>query len=224
MEKNKKPAKMLIPVISIVTIAILLIIIIVKSKQPLSVQTVLKYTPENIYLAVSTLFLFFALKSLTIILPLSALYLASGILFSPITAGFISICGLSITLTIPYLIGHFSGKEIVSDIQKKYPKVRKIMEYQETNTFFACFITRIVGVLPGDIVSLYFGACDTPYPTYLLAGISGSLLSIITTTILGDKISHPCSVGFFVVLLCRILVSVSSIFINHILNKRKGKA
>lgn len=147
MEKNKKPAKMLIPVISIVTIAILLIIIIVKSKQPLSVQTVLKYTPENIYLAVSTLFL-----------------------------------------------------------------------------FFACFITRIVGVLPGDIVSLYFGACDTPYPTYLLAGISGSLLSIITTTILGDKISHPCSVGFFVVLLCRILVSVSSIFINHILNKRKGKA
>ena len=140
MEKNKKPAKMLIPVISIVTIAILLIIIIVKSKQPLSVQTVLKYTPENIYLAVSTLFLFFALKSLTIILPLSALYLASGILFSPITAVFISICGLSITLTIPYLIGHFSGKEIVSDIQKKYPKVRKIMEYQETNTFFACFI------------------------------------------------------------------------------------
>lgn len=63
MEKNKKPAKMLIPVISIVTIAILLIIIIVKSKQPLSVQTVLKYTPENIYLAVSTLFLFFALKT-----------------------------------------------------------------------------------------------------------------------------------------------------------------
>ena len=224
MEKNKKYRKMLIPVVAIVTIAILLIVIIAKSKQPLSVQTVLKYTPDNIYLAIATLFLFFALKSLTIILPLSALYLASGILFSPIPAVFISVCGLSITLTIPYLIGHFSGKEIVSDIQKKYPKTRKIMEYQKTNTFFACFITRIVGFLPGDIVSLYFGACDTPYPTYLLAGISGSLLSIITTTILGDQISHPCSVGFFVVLLCRILVSVSSIFINHILNKRKGQA
>ena len=224
MEKNKKHIKMLIPVVAIITIAILLIVITVKSEQPLSVQTVLKYTPDNIYLAVATLFLFFALKSLTIILPLSALYLASGILFPPITAVFISICGLSITLTIPYLIGHFSGKEIVSDIQKKYPNTRKIMDYQKTNTFFACFITRIVGVLPGDIVSLYFGACDTPYPVYLFAGIAGSLLSIITTTILGDKISQPCSVGFFVVLLCRILISVSSIFINHILNKRKGKA
>lgn len=224
MKKNKKSVKMLIPVIAIVIIAILLTVIIVKSEQPFSVETVLKYTPDNIYLAVATLFLFFALKSLTIILPLSALYLASGILFSPITAVFISICGLSITLTIPYLIGHFSGKEVVSDIQKKYPNTRKIMEYQKTNTFFACFITRIVGVLPGDIVSLYFGACDTPYPVYLFAGIAGSLLSIITTTILGDKISQPCSVGFFVVLLCRILISVSSIFINHILNKRKGNA
>ena len=224
MKKNKKTVKMLIPVIAIVIIAILLTVIIVKSKQPLSVETVLKYTPDNIYLAIATLFLFFALKSLTIILPLSALYLASGVLFSPITAVFISICGLSITLTIPYLLGHFSGKEVVSDIQKKYPNTRKIMEYQKTNTFFACFITRIVGVLPGDIVSLYFGACDTSYPTYLFAGIAGSLLSIITTTILGDKISHPCSVGFFVVLLCRILVSASSIFINHILNKRKGQA
>lgn len=224
MKKNKKSVKILIPVIAIVIIAILLTVIIVKSEQPLSVETVLKYTPDNIYLAVVTLFLFFALKSLTIILPLSALYLASGILFAPITAVFISICGLSITLTIPYLIGHFSGKEVVSDIQKKYPKTRKIMDYQKTNTFFACFITRIVGVLPGDIVSLYFGACDTPYPVYLFAGIAGSLLSIITTTILGDKISQPCSVGFFVVLLCRILVSASSIFINHILNKRKGKA
>lgn len=224
MKKNKKSVKILIPVIAIVIIAILLTVIIVKSEQPLSVETVLKYTPDNIYLAVVTLFLFFALKSLTIILPLSALYLASGILFPPITAVFISICGLSITLTIPYLIGHFSGKEVVSDIQKKYPKTRKIMDYQKTNTFFACFITRIVGVLPGDIVSLYFGACDTPYPVYLFAGIAGSLLSIITTTILGDKISQPCSVGFFVVLLCRILVSASSIFINHILNKRKGKA
>lgn len=224
MKKNKKSVKMLIPVIAIVIIAILLTVIIVKSEQPFSVETVLKYTPDNIYLAVATLFLFFALKSLTIILLLSALYLASGILFSPITAVFISICGLPITLTIPYLIGHFSGKEVVSDIQKKYPNTRKIMEYQKTNTFFACFITRIVGVLPGDIVSLYFGACDTPYPVYLFAGIAGSLLSIITTTILGNKISQPCSVGFFVVLLCRILVSASSIFINHILNKRKGKA
>ena len=187
---------MLIPAFAIGIIIVILIVVMRNTEGPISVKTVLKYTPENICLAVAVLFLFFALKSLTVILPLSA-------------------------LTIPYLIGYFSGKKVVQRIQEKYPKTQKIMEYQRENTFFACFITRIVGVLPGDIVSLYFGACNTRYDIYLIAGIAGSLLSIVTTTILGEKISHPFSIGFFVVLLCRVLVSAGSIFINYTLNKRK---
>lgn len=96
-----------------------------------------------------------------------------------------------------------------------------IAKYQETNTFFACFITRIVGLLPGDIVSLYFGACDTEYRIYLVAGIAGSLLSIITTTLLGEKISDPFSVEFMIVLLCRVLVSVGAVIIKYRLNQKK---
>lgn len=220
MEK-KEYIKMLIPAFAIGIIIVILIVVMRNTEGGISVKTVLKYTPENTCLAVAVLFLFFALKSLTVILPLSVLYLASGILFSPFRALFVSTGGLAITLTIPYLIGYFSGKKVVQSIQERYPKTQKIMEYQKENTFFACFITRIVGVLPGDIVSLYFGACNTRYDIYLIAGIAGSLLSIITTTILGEKISHPFSIGFFVVLLCRVLVSSGSIFTNYILNKRK---
>ena len=80
-------------------------------------------------------------------------------------------------------------------LQKKYfrniRKAKKLSEYQKQNTFFTCFITRIVGFLPGDIVSLYFGACDVNYLIYLVAGISGSLLSIVTTTLLGEKLNNP---------------------------------
>ena len=213
MEK-KEYIKMLIPAFAIGIIIVILIVVMRNTEGGISVKTVLKYTPENTCLAVAVLFLFFALKSLTVILPLSVLYLASGILFSPFRALFVSTGGLAITLTIPYLIGYFSGKKVVQSIQERYPKTQKIMEYQRENT-------RIVGVLPGDIVSLYFGACNTRYDIYLIAGIAGSLLSIITTTILGEKISHPFSIGFFVVLLCRVLVSSGSIFTNYILNKRK---
>lgn len=223
MDKKKKYIKM-IPGVVIGIIAVILIVLVKSSKEPLSVDTILRYTPENMYLAAAVLFLFFALKSLTVVVPLTALYLASGVLFPPIRAIFISVCGFSITITIPYLIGRFNGREVVKEIQKKYPKTKKIMEYQNKNTFFACFITRIVGILPGDIVSLYFGACDTRYSVYLIAGVAGSLLSIVTTTILGEKISQPFSIGFFVVLLCRILVSIGSILINYSLNKRKKES
>ena len=70
-------------------------------------------------------------------------------------------------------------------------------------------------------MSIYFGACGTAYGIYLAAGITGSLLSIITTTLLGEKISDPFSVEFMIVLLCRILVSGGAIAINYWLNKKK---
>ena len=111
------------------------------------------------------------------------------------------------------------GKKLCRAFRKGIQR-HKNYEYQR-KILFACFITRIVGILPGDIVSLYFGACNTRYDIYLIAGVAGSLLSIVTTTILGEKISHPFSIGFFVVLLCRVLVSAGSIFINYTLNKRK---
>ena len=216
--KNKKK---LIPIAAIIIMWIVFTVIVKKSGQPLSVNTILRYTPENTILAAGILLLLFALKSLTVVFPLSILYLASGILFHSMIAVLVSTVGLAITITVPYWIGKYSGKQAVQEICQKYPKAEMVAKYQETNTFFACFITRIVGFLPCDIVSIYFGACDTAYLIYLAAGVAGSLLSIITTTLLGEKISDPFSVEFMVVLLCRILVSVGAVLINFRLNPRK---
>lgn len=196
-------------------------VVVKNSEEPLSVNTILRYTPDNVILAAGILLMLFALKSLTVVFPLSVLYLASGILFQPMPAVLVSIVGLAITITIPYWIGRYSGKQVVQNICDKYPKAEQIAKYQETNIFFSCFITRIVGFLPGDIVSLYFGACDTAYGIYLAAGIAGSLLSILTTTVLGEKIQNPFSIEFVIVLLCRILVSLGAVVINYRLNKKK---
>ena len=216
-----KKIKRLIPIAAIIIMGIILTIAVKKSGQPLSVNTILRYTPQNTILAAGIIFSFFALKSLTVVFPLSILYLASGILFRPWAAVLISTTGLAITITIPYWIGRYSGKQTVQEICRKYPKAEQIAKYQETNAFFACFITRIVGFLPCDIVSLYFGACDTDYTVYSAAGVSGSLLSVITTTLLGAEISNPLSLPFITVLLCRIGVSAGAIVINRQLNKKR---
>ena len=142
-------------------------------------------------------------------------------MFSPFSALLVSTAGLAVTITIPYLIGKYAGKQTVKSICEKYPKAAQVAVYQQKNNFFACFITRIVGFLPGDIVSLYFGACDAPYAEYLAAGIAGSMLSILTTTLLGEKINNPFSVEFLIILLCRIAVSVGAIVVNYVMNHRK---
>ncbi len=216
-----KNTKKFIPMAAIAVMGILVTAVIKSAKEPLSVNTILRYTPENGILAAGILLSLFALKSLTVVFPISLLYLTSGILFPPIAAVFISAAGLAIALTVPYWIGKYSGKEAVEEICQKYPKAEQVAQYQKKNAFFACFITRIVGFLPCDIVSMYFGACDTAYLLYLTAGVAGSLLSVVTTTLLGEQLSDPFSAAFMIVLLCRVLVSGGAVAINHGLKRRE---
>ena len=222
-KKSEIKLKKLTPLAAIILMTLIILVIIRKSEEPLSVKTILKYTPENIILAACVLVLFFALKSLTIMFPLSLLYSSSGVLFTPFIAVIVSMIGLATTITIPYWIGRYSGEDIIRYIETRYPKVQKLTGYQDENAFFVCFITRIVGILPGDIVSLYFGACGAKFTTYLTAGISGSLLSIVTTTLLGTKLSNPFSIEFIMVLLLRILVSAGTVVLKHYMNKRTGE-
>lgn len=217
--KKGKNIRILVPLIAMIIMSLILFVAVRVSGESLSVHTILKYTPENPFLAAFILILFFALKSLTIIFPLTILYLVSGILFHPLIAVLVSILGLAVTITIPYWIGRYSGNDVVEEICSKYPKAGQVAAYQRKNCFFACFITRMVGFLPGDIVSIYFGACKTVYPVYLLAGVCGSLLSILTTTLLGDHLADPFSIEFLSVLLLRILVSVGAVILNYLLNR-----
>ena len=96
--KNKKK---LIPIVAIAFMGIVFTVIVKKNGEPLSVHTILRYTPANEMVAAGIILLLFALKSLTIVIPLSILYLASGILFHPVIAVLISTAGLAITSTIP---------------------------------------------------------------------------------------------------------------------------
>ncbi len=97
-----KNIKRLIPIIAIIIMGIILTVAVKKSGETLSVNTILRYTPQSTVLAAIIILSFFALKSLTVVFPLSILYLASGILFQPWVAVLISTAGLAITITIPY--------------------------------------------------------------------------------------------------------------------------
>ena len=157
-----KNLRKIIPVIAICIIGIMLTVIVKKSGHPLTVDTILEYTPDNTLLAIVVMLTFFALKSLTVVLPLSVLYFACGMMFSPFSALLVSTAGLAVTITIPYLIGKYAGKQTVKSICEKYPKAAQVAVYQQKNNFFACFITRIVGFL------LSLAVCHAALRAYIL--------------------------------------------------------
>ena len=209
-----------IPLIIIAVFAVGLSCFLLGSGSDLTVESIILYVPDNLLLAAIILLSLFALKSLSVVFPLSMLYLASGLLFTKMIAIIVSTTGLILTISIPYVIGRHYGNQLILKLVGKYPAVKKLEEFQDQNQFFSCFITRFCGFLPCDILSLYFGACQVPYGKYALAGVLGSLLSILTTTLMGTQLNNIFSKEFAIILCVRIILSFFSVIGYRKLNSK----
>ena len=63
-KKSEIKLKKLTPLAAIILMILILFVIVRKSEEPLSIKTILRYTPENMILAACVLVLFFALKKI----------------------------------------------------------------------------------------------------------------------------------------------------------------
>lgn len=210
-----------IQIVALISFAVALVAIFLMTKEHMTVESLLSHTKGNSLGGTLMLLLLFAIKSLSVVIPLPSLYLASGMLYSPLKAVTISYLGLAITLSIPYFLGRWAGGAGIDYILDRYPKMEKVIAMQKKNEFFSNFIVRIIGWFPCDILSFYFGACDTPYSTYLGASLLGCSIGVVTNTLLGDVILNPLSPQFTIMIAIKIAVSLAAFGIAYYLNKKE---
>lgn len=211
-----------IQIVALISFAVALVAIFLMTKEHMTVESLLSHTKGNSLGGTLMLLLLFAIKSLSVVIPLPSLYLASGMLYSPLKAVAISYLGLAITLSIPYFLGRWAGGAGIDYILDRYPKMEKVIAMQKKNEFFSNFIVRIIGWFPCDILSFYFGACDTPYSTYLGASLLGCSIGVVTNTLLGDVILNPLSPQFALMIAIKIVVSLAAFGVAYYLNKREN--
>lgn len=203
---------------------IAVIAVCIFDRDKFSVDEVLRYTPDNPYLAAAAMMALFAIKSVTVVLYCGILYIADGILFPLPIAFLLNVLGTVIMVSVPYFIGRHGGRESADKILQKYPKAAAFRHLQETDGFLSPLIVRLLGVLPGDVVSLYFGACGTPYWSYLAASVLGLLPSIITLPLIGTSVSDVRSPQFILSVSVKVLCTVASIAACAVLRARHKKA
>lgn len=163
----------------------------------ISIEDILNYTPGEPLLAVLFLWLMFALKSLSIMLPTMVLFAVTGRLFPLPIALLVNAVGVSITMTLPYLIGRFSGGDLTEKLMVKYPKLAELRALRSQRGMFFAFIIRAVGILPCDVVSLYMGNTRLNYAEYLIGGLLGFVPDLLCATVVGMKISDTSSPWFW---------------------------
>ncbi|MBD5161191.1 MAG: TVP38/TMEM64 family protein [Oscillibacter sp.] len=181
------------------------------NRDSFTVDGVLAYSPQNTFFAALFMMLLFALKSMSIFIFSGILFAANGILFPLPAAIGLNVLGAGIMVSLPYWIGKKVGKDMIDRIVCRYPKVEVLRNIQTDHEFLLSFVTRVVNVLPSDILSLYMGAVGIGYAKYLAGSILGMLLSIITFPIMGMNIMNPGSPAFIVSVCVQMVISAISI-------------
>ena len=179
-------------------------------RDSLNAQTILHYTPEILWLAALALLAFYAVKSLSVVFPLLALYVCAGLLFPVPLALAVNLLGLFVCVSLPYSLARCAGAGLVDKLQKRYPKIARLNELQQGSELFFAFFLRVVGLLPGDVVSMVLGATGMTYWKYVLGSLLGMLPGMVSATIAGASVSDPTSPVFLATAAVTVLLSAGS--------------
>lgn len=188
-----------------------------------SVQTLRDYSPENPILAAILILALYALKSATLFFPLIILEIATGYLFPHWIALFINLTGMFIILSVPYLMGKARGINRIQQLIQKYPRFQRILDKQEENSRFLCFFLRIISCLPGDVVTMYFGAVRIPFAQNLGFGLLGLLPGMVLATLMGSSIQDPSSPAFWLSAISMGALAVLSLLLYYLYQRKIQK-
>jgi len=166
--------------------------------------------PEKPFMTAIFLISLYVLKSLTVFFPIAVLNVLGGFLFDPVKAIVFNCIGVVVELSIPYWIGRISGQPFAKRLEGKYPKVAKVFGEHSDNLFFLSVFLRALFCLPGDAISMYFGAIKMPHFKYLIGSFIGILPGTVAFTLLGMSITNPDSPLFWI----SILMTVGFAFVS----------
>ena len=202
---------------------IFLILLVLINRDRITIESIVRFTPENMLAAALIMFCFFALKSITFFIYGGLLYVASGILFPLPMAIIVNLAGTFLMSSIPFLIGKKSGGKVLDHLIQKNPKLDILREIPGKNEFFVSFFVRIIGMLPADIVSMYLGASGIRYSRYIIGSLLGLFPAVLSFSVMGMSIQDVTSPAFKISAGCEIGLMVISIVIYLILRSKKKR-
>lgn len=191
------------------------------SGKEFSVEAILGYTPESYILAAIFMLTLYVVKTLLVFPPLMVLQIAVGLYFPTLPAIFINLLGMTVELSVGYLVGRFIGLQAVERLLKKNPKISEIAESGK-NRWFIAYILRALNMLPMDVVSMYLGSSRMSFPTYISGSLVGTLFGILSATLIGMSLTDPTSPTFLIACALSLTISAVSCIIYYRMNRRKS--
>lgn len=209
----------------IVLVDVILYVAVQLKKNPelVSPENIVKLVSSNPIIAVFQFVVLYLLKGISMVFPSAILNIAAGMVFEFPFSALVSGLGIFVEYIALYVVGRFLGKDIVEEFKQKYLVVNKIDSIQNHNSFFTCFIIRIIGVVSYDMASIYLGASGVEFGGFIMGSMCGAALNIIIDGLVGKYIFNPLSWQLWVVVIIRGAVIAMAILVKIYVSKKINK-
>ncbi|MBQ7499783.1 MAG: CDP-alcohol phosphatidyltransferase family protein [Clostridia bacterium] len=209
-------------------------VVCIINRDKISLENLTALFRNNAVSAFMILMLLYALKSFTVVLHCGILFAVAGIVFPLPLAIIINITGCAVMVTVPYYIGRADAKlsEMSEDEKERKDKngkaekalktIKNISEKTKGNPFMTSMILRMIGVIPGDLISFALGRSGCAYLPYLLGSICGLLSKTVTFAIMGTEIGDITSPAFLICAGFEITAAAATIIISKIISAKKN--
>lgn len=174
--------------------------------------------------------LLFLIKAWVPIIPVSAIGVISGMVFSVPVAFVLNAGGVVILMSARYLVGMRIGPSNIQKVLRRYPAVREILEAKGALSPVFLFVFRLVPSFPINTISQLYGSMEYSYWKYLLISLAGFAPKLLSYTFIGRNVYDPLSWRFILpIVILLVLSGFSMLLFNWSLSlieqrrKRVGK-
>lgn len=187
-----------------------LIVIAVINRDKITVESILSYTPANLWAAAAMMMCFFALKTLSIVFYSGLLFTVSGMLFGMPAAIVVNIMGALVMLLEGYAVGRAGGSKLVDELTAKYPRFAEFTGLKDRRPFAFALLIRMLKFVNYDLGSMYMGASRVPLLPFLCGSLAALLPEIILFALAGSGISDMNAVPAVWAAVIYVLMTVAS--------------
>ncbi len=164
----------------------------------ITVEGTLRIAPRSLTLAVLLMLGLFALKSFSVVIHAGLLYAVSGVLFPLPAAVAVNLLGTLLMAGLSYGFGKQLGGGNIDSIVKAHRNAGVLRQLRREKPFVYTAVSRLINLLPFDVISAYFGATETPLAPYLLGSAAGMAASCVLFPLMGAYIVDVRSPRFYV--------------------------
>lgn len=201
-----------------------LIILLVVTGREIEPEDLMRYIPAGPVLAAAMLLIMYAIKSVSVFLPMLPLQLTAGFLFPPVAAVLVNTAGYALGACLSYRRGRKAGAETMDSLLKQHPRLSVFFGGGGENFVFLSFLLRVIGMIPMDVTSMYLGYTGVAFFPYLLATVAGALPKVIAISLMGDCITRPSSPAFIYSAIFTVVLSLLSVLVFLLFKKHNSNS